>query len=55
MACFLLVTLPPLPPHISFEQAKAYAAALWKGDPNEAGTLRQTFRDMVETILPHRS
>jgi len=47
--------VPPLPPHISWEQAKAYALALWKGDPNRAGILRQTFRDMVEAFLPHRN
>jgi pyruvate dehydrogenase (quinone) len=47
--------VPPLPPHISLEQAKAYASALWKGDPNRSGVIRQTFRDMVEAFLPHRN
>ena len=47
--------VPPLPPHITLEQAKAYASALWKGDPNERGILRQTFREMVDAILPHRN
>jgi pyruvate dehydrogenase (quinone) len=47
--------VPPLPPHISFEQAKAYASALVKGDPNERGIIRQTFREMVDAILPHRN
>lgn len=49
--------VPPIPPHITFEQAKAYAAALLKGDPNERGIIRQTFREMVDaiTVLPHRS
>ena len=46
--------VPPLPPHITFEQAEAYASALWKGDPNERGILRQTFREMGDAIMPHR-
>jgi pyruvate dehydrogenase (quinone) len=35
---------PSLPPHISFSQAESYTAALLKGDPNEAGILKQTFK-----------
>ncbi|HEV2500432.1 MAG TPA: thiamine pyrophosphate-requiring protein [Terriglobia bacterium] len=46
--------VPPLPPHITFDQAKAYATALYKGDPNERGIIRQTFREMVDTFLPHK-
>jgi pyruvate dehydrogenase (quinone) len=46
--------VPPLPPHITFAQAKAFASSLLKGDPNEGGVIRQTFRDAVEAILPHR-
>jgi pyruvate dehydrogenase (quinone) len=45
--------VPPIPPHITFEQAKAYASALFKGDPNERGIIRQTFREMVDVIMPH--
>jgi len=47
--------VPPIPPHITFEQAKAYATALFKGDPNERGILRQTFREIVETLVPHKN
>jgi pyruvate dehydrogenase (quinone) len=47
--------VPPLPPHITLEQAKAYASALWKGDPSRTGIVRQSFRDMIETFLPHRN
>jgi pyruvate dehydrogenase (quinone) len=46
--------VPPIPPHITFEQAKAYAMALLKGDPNERGIIRQTFREMADAVLPHR-
>jgi pyruvate dehydrogenase (quinone) len=35
---------PPLPPHITFEQAKALASALLKGDPHERRILQQAFR-----------
>ena len=27
--------IPPLPPHITLKQAKAFASTLWQGDPNE--------------------
>jgi pyruvate dehydrogenase (quinone) len=39
--------VPPMPPHITFDQARAYASALLKGDPNKTGVIRQTFREMV--------
>jgi pyruvate dehydrogenase (quinone) len=38
--------VPPLPPHITFKQAKAMASALLKGDPAAAHIIRQTYRDM---------
>jgi pyruvate dehydrogenase (quinone) len=46
--------VPPLPPHITLEQAKKFASTLWKGDPNEAGIIRQAAREFVESVLPHR-
>ncbi|MBS0350051.1 MAG: thiamine pyrophosphate-requiring protein [Proteobacteria bacterium] len=39
--------VPPLPPHITFEQAKAYSAALFKGDPNTMAIIKQSFSQMV--------
>jgi pyruvate dehydrogenase (quinone) len=36
--------VPPLPPHISFEQAKAFASSLIKGD---RGFFKQTVKDMI--------
>jgi pyruvate dehydrogenase (quinone) len=44
--------VPPLPPHITLEQAKAMASALAKGDPGARGVIRQTLRDKVEEFLP---
>ena len=46
--------VPPMPPHITFDQARAYASALLKGDPNKVGVIRQTFREMVDAILPSK-
>ena len=43
---------PPLPPHVSFEQAKASAQSLFK-DPNRWDMLRQSAKEMVESYLPH--
>lgn len=47
--------VPPLPPHMSFDEARAYASALVKGDPNERGVIRQTFREMIDAVLPHKN
>ncbi len=46
--------VPPLPPHISLHQAKQFVASMVKGDPDAAGVIRQSFRDLVESYLPHR-
>lgn len=44
--------VPPLPPHITFEQAVAFWKAIFKGDPNKWHIIRQSFKDMVESYLP---
>ena len=46
--------VPTLPPHISFQQARKYTSALLKGDPDEGGIIKQTFKDVMEGILPHK-
>lgn len=45
--------VPPLPPHITWKQAKAYMSALAKDDPNEAGIIKQSIRQVAAGILPH--
>jgi pyruvate dehydrogenase (quinone) len=45
--------VPPLPPHITFDQASSYMQAVAKGDPERWGMLRASMRDMVESYLPH--
>ncbi|MGH8259182.1 MAG: thiamine pyrophosphate-requiring protein, partial [Steroidobacteraceae bacterium] len=36
--------VPPLPPHISFKQAREYTSALMKGDPESTNIVRQTLK-----------
>jgi pyruvate dehydrogenase (quinone) len=46
--------VPPLPPHITVQQAKDVAKALGKGDRHAGRIIRQTLRDKVEDFLPGR-
>jgi pyruvate dehydrogenase (quinone) len=46
--------VPPLPPHITLEQAAKYTSTLFKGDPDEGGILHQSFTELVAKFLPHR-
>src|SRR6185312_3250645 len=45
--------VPTIPPHISFDEMVKFTRTLIKGDPNEAGIIRQTFKDILEGVLPH--
>ncbi len=45
--------VPPLPPHITFKQMKAFTSALTKGDTDFWGMIKQTYKDVVENYLPH--
>ena len=44
-----------IPPHISFEEAKNYASALLKGDPNEGSIIKESIKSVVEGIIPHKN
>jgi pyruvate dehydrogenase (quinone) len=46
--------VPPLPPHITFQQAKHFANALFKGDPHESSVIKNTARQVLSAILPGR-
>ena len=46
--------VPPLPPHISFEQARAFASSVLKGDAEALGFIKQTVKDVAESYLPRR-
>jgi pyruvate dehydrogenase (quinone) len=39
--------VPPLPPHIRFDQAKKYMFALLRGDPNRDRMIKQSFRQKL--------
>ena len=44
--------VPPLPPHITLEQAKAITSALLKRDPGSLGIVRQSLRDKIAQLRP---
>lgn len=44
--------VPPLPPHIKLEQAKKFAGTLLKGDPDQAGIVLQTAKQVLGAVLP---
>jgi pyruvate dehydrogenase (quinone) len=43
--------VPPLPPHIRFEQAKQMAGALRRGDPGRADIVRHSMRGKLAEFL----
>jgi len=44
--------VPPLPPHITLQQANNFSLALMKDDPNESGMIKGAARHVLESILP---
>ncbi|MEP6880010.1 MAG: thiamine pyrophosphate-requiring protein, partial [Nitrosospira sp.] len=38
--------VPPLPPHITFKQARAYASAILKGDADSTGIIKQSVKQI---------
>ncbi|HET7330825.1 thiamine pyrophosphate-requiring protein, partial [Dyella sp.] len=44
--------IPPLPPHITLAQAKAFASTLMTGDPEQGNMLRDTARQVLSAVLP---
>ena len=38
--------VPPLPPHVTWQQARGYASAILKGDPDAAGVVRSTIKEL---------
>ena len=46
--------VPPLPPHITIEQAKALSKALISGDANAGRIVRQSFKQKLQEFLPGR-
>jgi pyruvate dehydrogenase (quinone) len=46
--------VPPLPPHIRADQARALVGALRKGDPEARGVIAQSFKEKILEFLPGR-
>jgi pyruvate dehydrogenase (quinone) len=45
--------VPPMPPHISLEQAKAFASSVVSGDAEALGFIKQTVKEAADSYLPH--
>lgn len=39
--------VPPMPPHISFKQAKNFVSAMFKGDPESIDMVKQSWKDVI--------
>ena len=46
--------VPTLPPHITFDEAKKFTESMIKGDPHLGHMIKQTFKEAVESFLPHK-
>jgi pyruvate dehydrogenase (quinone) len=46
--------VPPLPPHITFDQAKNFARAVLKGDSGRSAMIERSLMDKLEEFLPGR-
>jgi pyruvate dehydrogenase (quinone) len=46
--------VPPLPPHITLEQARHFVSAIWARDAGALGYVTQTMKDAAGKYLPHR-
>jgi pyruvate dehydrogenase (quinone) len=45
--------VPPLPSHITLDQARKFMHMLAKGDPDESSALAGTAKELLSSILPH--
>jgi len=46
--------VPPLPPHITFEQAVHFAEAVVHGDPNRGRMIAESLRQKAHGLVPGR-
>jgi pyruvate dehydrogenase (quinone) len=44
--------VPPLPPHITFEEAKKFATTLIHGDPEESSVIKGAAKQLLGAVLP---
>jgi pyruvate dehydrogenase (quinone) len=47
--------VPPLPPHLTLKQAKAFVSSLAKGDPAEGSVVLNTARQAFASIVPGKN
>jgi pyruvate dehydrogenase (quinone) len=47
-------SVPPLPPHITFEQAKHFAQSVLRGDSDRRSMITQSLKQMVGEFVPGR-
>jgi pyruvate dehydrogenase (quinone) len=47
-------SVPPLPPHISFKDARHFMKALLSGDPNSRQVIMDTFRQELSDYIHHK-
>jgi pyruvate dehydrogenase (quinone) len=47
--------IPPLPPHITLKEARAFASAVAKGDPGRASFIRRAFKEGLDAVWPSGS
>jgi pyruvate dehydrogenase (quinone) len=43
--------IPPIPPHVEFEQIKDAAEAIIKGDPDAAGLVRKGMKTKAQELF----
>jgi pyruvate dehydrogenase (quinone) len=46
--------VPPLPPHITLDQARSFTSAILKRDVEAIGLLRQTLKDVAASVRPRK-
>ena len=45
--------VPPLPPHITFKQAKSFMTAAVQGDPDEGGMIKGSIKQVLSSVFAH--
>jgi pyruvate dehydrogenase (quinone) len=43
--------VPPLPPHISFKQARAFMTTAVQGDPNEGAMIKGSVKQVLSSVF----
>ena len=47
--------VPPIPPHISAKQTKAYLSALWQRDPDALGIIKASAKEVWDGLFPPKA